>query len=222
MIMQKCAFRYKMPLFFSSDPNLKELKTLIKKYYLGYGYFVMDTTVEGALITKENLDQFAEYFRWKNANEKGRPVETMEQLTRCCHKQELLNMYRIYYKGKCDLVLGLKELKKNNLNILKKRNDLKDPNLTKEVENLYSFLESGKEGKTGGWVSNWIEYFICSVLQVDVSDADRFNKVKRMMDTELGEEVRDQFAAKFRELDEWMTEIEKRYKGEINRRAVMS
>lgn len=208
---QKCAFRYKMPTFFSSDANLKKLKQLIKKYYLGYGYFVMDTTIEGALITEENLDDFLVFFKKTYVEEdKIDIVDKMEQFTQNCYRKEQLNLYRIYYKGKCDLLMGVKELKKKN------------PMPTEEALNLYAFLESGREGKTGGWVSRWMEFFICNELEVEPFKKDSYNKVSRMMSTDLGEVIRDEFATKFRELDGLMSEIEKRYEGEINRQAAMS
>lgn len=199
---QNCAFRYKMPLFFSADSNLVELKRLIKKYFLEYGYFVMDTTVEGSLITKENLSIFAAFFRETHIQEKNLDViEQMQQYTKKCYIQEQLNLYRIYYNGKSDLLLGIKELNKKN------------PYKSDFVNSMYSFLESGKEGKTGGWVSRWLEYFICYALQIEPFREDSYQQVKRRMNTESRSEVRQLFATRFCELNHWMIEIEKRYGG---------
>lgn len=201
VMADNCAFRYKMPIFFSGDANLEELKKIIQEYYSKYNYFVMKTTIEGALITAENLQIFEHFFEETYGD--TRVIQEMKQNTSGCHGRERLNIYRIFYNGKSDLLMNAKELKK--------KNPVKIPRISK----LYDFLNSGNEEKTGGWVSRWIEYAICYIAEVDYSSTERYGIIKRKMkNKESGDEIRVRFEALFLELSNWMKEIEKRCEGE--------
>ena len=75
----KCNFNFRMPLFYSNDPYFVEYKKLIKDYFLLYDYFVMDTTIEGALITSNNLSDFREYVKFEGEDE-GRKIHRISKV----------------------------------------------------------------------------------------------------------------------------------------------
>ena len=54
-------FWYYLPLYSCEDLNYQELLEGIRTYCGNYNYFVWKTTIEGALITEENLEMFEEF-----------------------------------------------------------------------------------------------------------------------------------------------------------------
>lgn len=198
-MVEKCSFRYKMPIFFSNDRNLKELKELIKKYYLMYDYYVMETTIEGLLITKENINTF-DKFLLESEKISQKKLEVINTLTLNSYDQEKLNIYRLLCDGKCDLLMGLSELKKNN------------PIMSEDVIKKYTLLEERIESKTNGWVGRWIEYFVCKEIGIEPFQENSYNKVKQFLDTNSENLIKDVFAYNFQELDDWIFEINSRYK----------
>lgn len=198
-MVEKCSFRYKMPFFFSNDKNLIDLIKLIKKYYLMYDYYVMETTVEGLMITQENIDMFHK-FLFESEKISHSKSAVINFLTLNSYSQEKLNIYRLLYGGKCDLLMGIGELKKNN------------PRMSDDIIKKYTLLEESVESKTGGWVSRWFEYFICKKIGVEPFQENSYNKVKHFLETNLDNSFKEVFANSFQELDEWIIEINKRYK----------
>ena len=198
-MVEKCAFRYKMPIFFCNDRNFNELKALIKKYYLIYDYFVMDTTIEGLLINKNNVNKFLSFLMDVEKIELQK-VQSINSLIVKYHDQEKLNIYRILCEGKCDLLMGISELKKNN------------PSMSQNIKDIYKLLEKHIESKTNGWVSRWIEYFICKEINIEPFQENSYNKVKSFLCTDQENSIRVKFANYFEELDNWIFEISQRYK----------
>ena len=188
-----------MPIFFSNDGNLKELKKLIKKYYLMYDYYVLDTTIEGLLINEKNIGTF-DIFLKEVEKISTKKLEAINFLTLKSYNQEKLNIYRILCEGKCDLLMGISELKKSN------------PIKSQDTEKIYSLLEEGIESKTNGWVSRWIEYFVCKEIDVEPFQENSYNKVKHILDINSENPISDVFANSFQELNDWIFEINKRYK----------
>jgi len=208
----KCSFNFRMPLFYSNDPYFVEYKKLIKDYFLLYDYFVMDSTIEGALITSNNLSDFREYVKFEGEDE-GRKIHRISRKTQRFQEieneleesteQEVLTAYRILYNGKSDLLLQHKQMINNNPNIHVGR-----------VKQLYDVLEESFASKTAGWVSRWIEYFICKLLNISPYENDTYIKARRIMNSDKADEVRQKFKTKFPELDNWISEMIIRSKGD--------
>lgn len=167
-MVEKCAFRYKMPIFTCVDKNFLELKSLIKKYFLEYDYFVMDTTIEGMLINIFNLDKFILFI--KENCRKNISWERIEKIVNKFNDWEVLNSYRLLCEGKCDFVMGIEELKRNNTN--KER-------AKKNVNEIYDVLENNIVSKTDGWVSRWLEYYICTELEIEPFKKGSYDKLKK-------------------------------------------
>ena len=51
------------PLYSCNDENFTCLLELIKRYYGCYDMFLWNTTIEGALITRQNSTQFMDFMR---------------------------------------------------------------------------------------------------------------------------------------------------------------
>lgn len=194
---EKCIFGRKMPLFYSSDSNFKEFISLIKAYYLNYDYFIMQTTIEGVLINSINLNEFVlflQHYENKNNVEWANAMRIVQG----ARNQEKLNLLRILCEGKCDFLMNVKELRKNN------------PQISQTVNDLYSILEKSLLTKTNGWVSRWLEYSICKVVGVQPFQSNSYNKVRNCIQND-GENIRKRFSLFFKELDDLMNEISLRY-----------
>ncbi len=209
---KKCFFNFRMPLFYSNDPYYTEYKKLVKEYYLLYDYYIMDSTIEGALITINNIEEFRAYAEYEGNEEKrrnygrSRRLERLHELERQIKKstlQEVLMAYRILYNGKTDLLFQYKQIEANNPNI----------NAT-GVEELYSVLKDPIASKTDGWVSRWLEYFICMLMNIVPYERDTYVKARRIMNSQRADEIRQNFKVKFPELNEWVEEMLKRVKGD--------
>lgn len=160
---EKCNFFFQYPFFSCEDENFRVLLDLIIKYYDNYRVHLWHNTVEGALITTDNLELFIDFtseysFDFKQMLEES-PFLIKE-------KNQQLNYMRLIFSGKCDYLLTKKKIKEENANI----------------NNV--FLENmNKVKKTKGWVSKWLEYFFLETVKrkeldgyVDVYNFQQFRK----------------------------------------------
>lgn len=163
----KCKFFYKYPFFSCEDENFKVLLGLIIEYYENYGVHIWRNTVEGALITANNLELFIDFtseysedfsFDFKQILAKT-PFLIKE-------KNQQLNYMRLIFCGKCDYLLTKRKIEEENSKI---NNDL--------LENM------NKVKKTSAWVSKWLEYYFLETVKrkkidgyADVCSFQQFRK----------------------------------------------
>ena len=60
---EKCRFHYIKPFYLAEDENYQEFVSLIQEYFKEYGIFIARTTIEGMLVTAENLPLFLQFWR---------------------------------------------------------------------------------------------------------------------------------------------------------------
>ena len=135
-------FRFWMPFYSCKDPNFRELLRLIQEYLLRRNLFAASTTVEGMLITYSNFPSFLEYCR--EAGIFSRNQAGLDSAYSGMLRNDRLNLTRLLVSGKSDFLFNLDEICKRNTGF--------DPKLK-------SLIESSRQGKTGGWISGWLEYF---------------------------------------------------------------
>ena len=135
-------FRFWMPFYSCKDPNFRELLQLIQEYLLRRNLFAASTTVEGMLITYSNFPSFLEYCR--EAGIFSRNQAGLDSAYSGMLRNDRLNLTRLLVSGKSDFLFNLDEICKRNTGF--------DPKLK-------SLIESSRQGKTGGWISGWLEYF---------------------------------------------------------------
>lgn len=193
---QKCKFNYQFPFYSSEDNNYKTFLELIKRYFNEYGLIVARTTAEGLLINKENQAEF-----WNFAKENifiKKNISNIESYYLSFSSNDKLNFLRLLFNGKSDYVLKLDEVRKYNPNI---------------AIDLYNVLENNSIDKTSGWVSKWIEYFICSIYKIDYEKKNAFTEFKKIIENRLVlEEAQDIFFNKFEEIYEVISIIDKAMK----------
>lgn len=71
---EKCNFFYHLPFFSCEDSNFMEMKQLIHDYCMSYQMFTWETTVEGALITNQNLSLFEKFMQRELNSEDYREI----------------------------------------------------------------------------------------------------------------------------------------------------
>jgi len=179
-----CRFHYILPFFSCTDDNFKELIELIQKYLLQYNLFAVSTTIEGALITPNNYEGFWEYLKERFSQNKD--WQRFEDLYNSLEEQERVNAMRLLCNGKSDYIMSLKEVKRDN------------PKLSSTTGEAIS---KNKIEKTSGWVSEWLEFYICKKLGLTPFTENAYNEFKRaMLVTRNKEMLEKYFRTDFEEL----------------------
>lgn len=154
---EKCNFFFRYPFFSCEDENFNKLLELIIKYYENYCVHLWRNTVEGALITIDNLELFIDFTR-----ENGYPFDFVQMLEEFRFlerdKNQQLNYMRLIHCGKSDYLLSKKKIKEENADIYDEL--LEKMNMVK---------------KTSGWVSKWLEYYFLETVNRINSDVDVHN-----------------------------------------------
>lgn len=149
---EKCNFFFQYPFFSCEDENFNKLLELIIKYYENYCVHLWRNTVEGALITTDNLDLFINFTR-----ESEYPFDFTQMLTEfpflIIERNQQLNYMRLIFCGKSDYLLSKKKTKEENGGIYDEL--LEKMNMVK---------------KTSGWVSKWLEYYFLETVKRDKLD----------------------------------------------------
>lgn len=182
---EKCNFFFRYPFFSCEDENFNKLLELIIKYYENYCVHLWRNTVEGALITIDNLDLFINFTR-----ESEYPFDFVQMLEEFRFlerdKNQQLNYMRLIFCGKSDYLLSKKKIKEENGGIYDEL--LEKMNMVK---------------KTSGWVSKWLEYYFLKTVKrisrdIDVNNFQQFRKwIEKGKHKEL---IRRQVEMDFKEL----------------------
>lgn len=182
---EKCNFSFQYPFFSCEDEYFKVLLGLIIKYYETYNVHLWRNTVEGALITIDNLELFIHFTR-----ESEYSFDFAQVLVRfpflMKERNQQLNFMRLVFCGKSDYLLSKRKIKKENASIYDE------------------FLEKmDLVKKTSGWISKWLEYyFLETVKRIDGStDVDNFQQFSKWIEKKNYKElVRRRVEMDFREL----------------------
>lgn len=195
-IAKRCKFNYKLPFFSSKDINYRTFLKLIKRYFSEYGLIVTETTIEGMLINKDNQFEFWDFakiylFQSKNLND-------IEHYYNSFNQNDKLNYLRLLFYGKSDYILKLDQIIKFNPLI---------------ANDLYNVIKNNRIDKTSGWVSKWIEYFLCTTLNIDYEKGNIYKEfLKAIEDKLLLKKAQNEFFKKFQEIHEVTSIIEKAIK----------
>ena len=182
--------RYYLPLYSCEDLNYQELLEGIRTYCGNYNYFVWKTTIEGALITEENLEMFEEFAtKTKVIPKKLKDVSGYLDTRR---KNERLNYVRLVFDGKSDFLLTKKQISKKN------------PRIYPDI--LYNL---GSVHKTSGWVSRWIEYYFLESAEIGYDLPNGFRMFSSWIEQEgRRESLIIRFQRDFKELYRFLRKIE--------------
>ncbi|MDE6905885.1 MAG: retron Eco8 family effector endonuclease [Lachnospiraceae bacterium] len=187
---EKCRFYYNYPLFSCEDENFRQMLNLIREYCLSYHIFVWNTTIEGALITRENMKYFLTFMPGELKNEENMKIAPYAAK---CNENGMVNYCRMIFSGKSDYVLSKKELKSEN------------PGIEPE---LFSTLSTVK--KTSGWVSRWLEYICLSIAEIDVQGKNAYREFCKYIRKPGNRFLfRQHFKKYFEELTEFLGVVEK-------------
>lgn len=192
----KCNFTYQYPLYSCNDENFTCLLELIKRYYGCYDMFLWNTTIEGALITRQNSTQFMDFMR-EYLKARGTDRVIREKIDSYCNKFKnnpniRLNYLRMIFSGKCDYLLTKKEVKKENARI---------------HEALLNTLE--KIHKTENWVSRWLETYFLALAGISETDKARFQKFSHWLEKEENyRHTMKKFRIDFAELHAFLEKIQ--------------
>lgn len=192
----KCKFNYKLPFFSSEDNNYKTFLGLIKGYFNEYGLIVAETTAEGLLINKDNQFEFWDFAKTNLLV--NRNISDIEYYYNSFNVNDKLNFLRLIFNGKSDYILKLDQIKKFNPRI---------------AIDLYDVIQNSKIDKTSGWVSKWIEYFLCSTLGINYGKQNTYKEFRKSIeDRAILDKVKDKFIDKFKEIYEVIVAMEKAIK----------
>ncbi len=192
----KCKFHYRYPFFSSSDVNFSTLISLIKQYALQYDTFIVSTTIEGSLITYENLDIFWNFYKHHIAepevfNELNEKYNTLPH-------REKLNFARLLFNGKSDFILSLSQIKKIN---------------TKIDKEMSALLTQNSVSKTSGWVSKWLSVFFLNETGIPHTEKTALQQFSVVIkDSDQRRKLRLSFERNFPELYQIVNHIEDTFK----------
>lgn len=178
---EMCNFYYKLPFYSCDDENFQCLLELISEYYRSYNVFIWHNTIEGALITGENLPEFLRYMETILRPERMDKIWDFLQI----HEENVdLNYVRLIFPGKCDYLLTKKQIAVENAKI------------RQELFDTLCIVP-----KTCGWVSSWLEYYFLGKAGIDRNMMGCFGAFKKYVSDETNRSsLRLCLKADFREL----------------------
>ena len=189
-MVEKCRFHYSLPFYACRDADFNQLKKCIKEYFLNYNIFTNDTTIEGMLINNENYDIFWEFY--KKVIKKQEDVKELEEFYNSLKEYNKVNLLRVLVSGKTDYLLKLEQLDK----------------MYPDVKRI---INKNKIGKTCGWITLWIEYYLMNLLKIDYNDKNNRNKKLNYELLKNIDTFKFNFYNDFIELSSLIKEITKRY-----------
>ncbi|MFJ8458899.1 retron Eco8 family effector endonuclease [Lysinibacillus xylanilyticus] len=137
----------------SGNSYHNELHKLIKEYCENYNVYPNSTTIEGVLINKNSLIYYIEWLKWKNRKNQ-RKIQNIDN----CFSNKLslsikLTIARLIQKGKFDNmeIFSNKKIGKMKSNIA--------------VAPIVESIEELMQGKTSGWVNEFIKYYFKEIIR---------------------------------------------------------
>lgn len=186
-MMKKCKFHYILPFYACTDKNYYALIKKIKNYLIQHNVFVNSTTIEGLLVNDENQNLF-----WKYCLRKKKINSDLIEYYNNQNNVNQTNLLRLLVEGKTDYILNLKEL------------DKIEPKLKKLIE------ENKISKKTEGWISDWINYYLCDILKIEHSTNSEAKLKSKLKKDENIEKCKQYLQNDFSELTNLIKEITKK------------
>lgn len=207
---QKCKFSIKnRVLMTSNDTNYNLFNKYITEYFSNYNIIVQETTVEGMLINKDNLELFIKFYETMY-KEKFRYLKIV--VTGFDHdKQDILNVMRLIFQGENDYLINLKNLMKrwgeDRYSIAR----ISD-NLHINYNTWIDAWNNCRISKTS-WVSKWILFYFQEVTGVnDEKKIIKSIKEQQKENTKELIELRTKFMEDFPDLYNILNKVCKQYK----------
>ena len=176
----KLRLHYYEPYYSCNDQFYNEFINTVHKYLLNYCVYMFKTTIEGALINEHSYTYAMKFLKEHN-NESD--FTDFENCINSYYKTDRLNILRLMYKGKTDLLIKYSTIKR-----------LIDQN----TGLTYDKVRIGK--KTSGWVSKYIDTFFLNILPSHVEKTPRGMKRYIEENAEFKKEVLNEFKYNFPEL----------------------
>jgi len=134
----------------------RELVELIQQYYSQYNFMPLDTTIEGAIINKQNYQLFHKWFKeyeWDQTNFDNlyAELQTDDQKT---------TLLRLIFFGKTEWFNSEKETNNKNAQFVKLFG------VVKEIRTELKKTKLDFGDKTSGWVTNFLNWFFDNVLDL--------------------------------------------------------
>lgn len=181
-MVENLRLHYEFPLMACYDKNYEAFIYAIKKYHKKYNIFIAETTTEGMLINEGNLKEF---YAYAENNIKTNNSGNMKDLFDSLDIKNKVIFLRFLYQGKNEFLMKFNEVKNKNLEL---------------KVNLKEFIETNINSKTM-WISDWIEYYFCHIINLDPKNKDSFKKFIFMLNNnEKSEFIRNKFMNDFEEL----------------------
>lgn len=143
----KCNFTYYLPFFSCEDFNFKNMLELTHNYYMEYNMFTWNTTIEGALITKQNLSLFWKFMKEELETKDFEKIEIVKEEYHFTGNN-LLNYIRLIFSGKSDFLMNKRQICNAN------------PGIYNEVKEKLGIVR-----KTSGWVSRWLAFYFKDLVE---------------------------------------------------------
>lgn len=173
----KLKVHYYLPYYSCNDKNYIEFLDTIQEYFLNHNIFVFKTTLEGALINKNNMSRAIEFLEKKK---KQNVFNQFEEYFNGLLKTDKINCLRLIFNGKSDLLQDRDKLPM-------------DEAKRKILENM----SIGK--KANGWITEYMNSFFESyITSGDCLTPKAFQKV--LSNKETYKQIRKDFAFNFPEL----------------------
>ena len=183
---EKCRFHYIKPLYLAEDENYREFVSLIQEYFREYGIFIARTTIEGMLVTMENLPLFLQFLKKRFPACYHNILPFYRGLLR---KEEELTFVRLLLGGECDYGMNYRGIKKEN------------PAMDEELKRL---MERNLISKTS-WAADWLCFYFCRLAGFEDSGLQEQREFFRKTEKEGKRETfRKAFERDFPELGELM------------------
>ena len=182
---QKLVMNYQLPFYSCEQPNFKKYLEVIKYYLSNYHIFTFETTVEGSLINLISIEYFFNYMKRENENSDN--YKDFINYIQKFNQNDRLNLTRMLYGGKSDLLKKYKKIDKETL--------------PEQMKNVLEQLSNSK--KTNGWITDFIEFYFKSVCSIE--NIDQFKQYIYRYDNK--KEILKRFSIDFKELNRLIIEV---------------
>lgn len=162
-MQRKLHVHYYLPYLSCDDTNYYAFVSALQQYLLSYNVFCLSTTIEGALVNYRTL-AFA--FDFLKRNTKARDFEKFNVYWESLHKTDKLNLLRMLFNGKSDLLRSRKEAFK-----------LVDSGIRDTLDTVTI------GGKTSGWVSKYLDVFFKETAD-EIKDTFTEKKFRKYLESE--------------------------------------
>lgn len=188
-MMSKCKFHYRYPFFECSDESFLTLIHCIKQYLRQYNIFVAKTTIEGMLINDNVINLFWDFTQERYGARAS--WNECKEIYLKLNKKDRLNFLRLLYNGKSDYILNFKKIQDANKKI---------------SIDIINAINKNRVNKTSGWISDWLEYYICNKLLVVPFKSETFDDIiNKLKDYKKLQNIVNLFKEDFYELYDLIT-----------------